>query len=41
MGEATENGFILDQPNIQVFERKPKEPKEPQEPQEAATPATS
>lgn len=41
MGEATEKGFILDQPNIQVFERKPKEPKEPQEPQEAATPATT
>lgn len=41
MGEPTEKGFILDQPNIQVFERKPKEPKEPQEPQEAATPATS
>lgn len=32
MGERTENGFMLDQPNIQVFERKPKEPKEPQEP---------
>lgn len=27
MGEATESGFMLDQPNIQVFERKPKEPK--------------
>jgi hypothetical protein len=27
LGEATEKGFILDQPNIQVFERKPKEPK--------------
>lgn len=27
MGAATEGGFILDQPNIQVFERKPKEPK--------------
>lgn len=31
MGTATEKGFILDQPNIQVFERKPKEPKEPNE----------
>jgi len=28
MGESTEKGFILDQPNIQVFERKPKPPKE-------------
>ena len=27
MGEAIEGGFILDQPNIQVFERKPKEAK--------------
>lgn len=24
MGEATENGFILLEPNIQVFEKKPK-----------------
>jgi hypothetical protein len=29
MGEQFEGGFVLDQPNIQVFERKPKEPKEP------------
>jgi hypothetical protein len=28
MGESTRDGFILDQPNIQVFERKPKEPKQ-------------
>jgi hypothetical protein len=27
MGELTNKGFVLDQPNIQVFERKPKEPK--------------
>ncbi|HEY9614689.1 fertility inhibition FinO-like protein [Allocoleopsis sp.] len=27
MGEQLEGGFMLDQPNIQVFERKPKEPK--------------
>ena len=27
IGEPIEGGFILDQPNIQVFERKPKEPK--------------
>src|SRR5919199_3374578 len=27
MGEATANGFVLNEPNIQVFERKPKEPK--------------
>ena len=26
MGEATANGFVLNEPNIQVFERKPKEP---------------
>ncbi len=38
MGEPTENGFMLDQPNIQVFERKPKEPKESKE---AETPVTS
>ena len=30
MGEATEKGFVLNEPNIQVFERKPKEPKEPE-----------
>jgi hypothetical protein len=30
MGEPTDGGFVLDQPNIQVFERKPKEPKAPQ-----------
>lgn len=27
MGEMTNAGFLLDQPNIQTFERKPKEPK--------------
>lgn len=27
MGEPTPKGFMLDQPNIQTFERKPKEPK--------------
>lgn len=27
MGEPTSAGFMLDQPNIQTFERKPKEPK--------------
>lgn len=27
LGEATDQGFILADPNIQVFERKPKEPK--------------
>lgn len=27
MGEPIEGGFVLDQPNIQTFERKPKEPK--------------
>jgi hypothetical protein len=27
MGEPIEGGFVFDQPNIQVFERKPKEPK--------------
>jgi hypothetical protein len=30
MGEPTEKGFVLNEPNIQVFERKPKEPKEPE-----------
>ncbi|HEY9597879.1 MAG TPA: fertility inhibition FinO-like protein [Cyanophyceae cyanobacterium] len=38
MGEPIDDGFMLDQPTIQVFERKPKEPKEPQE---AATTAAS
>lgn len=28
MGKPTKNGFVLDQPNIQVFERKPKETKD-------------
>jgi hypothetical protein len=28
MGETSENGFVLLEPNIQVFEKKPKEPKE-------------
>lgn len=28
MGEETTEGFILEQPSIQVFERKPKPPKE-------------
>lgn len=27
MGESIEGGFVLNEPNIQVFERKPKEPK--------------
>lgn len=27
MGSATGNGFVLDNPNVQVFERKPKEAK--------------
>jgi hypothetical protein len=27
LGETTENGFILESANIQVFEKKPKEPK--------------
>ncbi|MBD1929450.1 fertility inhibition FinO-like protein [Trichocoleus sp. FACHB-90] len=29
MGEPTERGFVLNEPAIQVFEKKPKEPKEP------------
>ncbi len=29
MGEPTEKGFVLNEPAIQVFEKKPKEPKEP------------
>ncbi len=28
MGEKTEKGFILKEPNLQTFEKKPKEPKE-------------
>ena len=28
MGEKTDKGFMLDEPNIQTFEKKPKEPKE-------------
>jgi hypothetical protein len=28
MGEKTERGFVLNEPNIQTFEKKPKEPKE-------------
>jgi len=31
IGETTEKGFVLKEPSIQVFERKPKEPKEPLE----------
>ncbi|MBD1899465.1 fertility inhibition FinO-like protein [Trichocoleus sp. DQ-A3] len=31
MGQTSENGFVLVEPNIQVFEKKPKEPKEPKE----------
>ena len=27
MGESTSNGFVLSEPNIQVFEKKSKEPK--------------
>ena len=27
MGESTPDGFVLSEPNIQVFEKKPKEPK--------------
>jgi len=27
MGKSTSNGFVLSEPNIQVFERKAKEPK--------------
>jgi len=28
MGELTDDGFVLNEPNIQVFERKLKAPKE-------------
>jgi hypothetical protein len=38
MGATTKDGFVLDEPNIQVFERKPKEPKEPKDAE--TTPAT-
>ncbi len=40
MGEATDQGFILNDPNIQVFEKKPKEPKPEATGAEGATPAT-
>lgn len=35
MGEKTDSGFILNEPNVQTFEKKPKEPKE------GVTPVTS
>lgn len=41
MGTPTKNGFVLDQPNIQVFERKPKEAKEAKEATEATEAATA
>jgi hypothetical protein len=28
MGQKTDRGFVLDEPNIQTFEKKPKQPKE-------------
>ncbi len=28
MGEKTDSGFVLKEPNVQTFEKKPKEPKE-------------
>ena len=28
LGNLTDKGFVLDEPNIQVFEKKPKEPKQ-------------
>lgn len=37
MGESTDKGFMLNEPLIQVFERKPKEPKEPKESAATAT----
>lgn len=36
-GEKTEQGFVLNEPNIQTFEKKPKESKETAPP--VATPA--
>lgn len=35
MGEKTDLGFVLNEPNVQTFEKKPKEPKE------GATPVAS
>jgi hypothetical protein len=35
LGSATPNGFILEEPSIQVFEKKPREPK----PEPAAEPS--
>jgi len=37
MGESTEKGFVLEEPNIQVFEKKPKEPKETASPVASAS----
>jgi len=28
MGDKTDSGFVLKEPNVQTFEKKPKEPKE-------------
>ena len=36
IGEKQPNGFILDSPSIQAFERKPKEPKQPKQPEAVA-----
>lgn len=36
MGEKTDSGFILKEPNVQTFEKKPKEPKEGAAPVERA-----
>jgi hypothetical protein len=30
LGQPTIHGFVLEDVNVQVFEKKPKEPKEPQ-----------
>lgn len=38
MGEKTERGFVLKEPNIQTFEKKPKEPKEGATPFASAAP---
>ncbi len=37
MGEKTDSGFVLKEPNVQTFEKKPKEPKEATPPVASAT----
>jgi len=38
MGPTTEGGFVLLEPNLQVFERKPKSQAQPSDPPQPPTP---